>query len=163
MAHAGGSGDIAVIDISTDTVVTDIALGFYPWVMTMTPDGSAVFASGGVNERVGKARHQVISTASNSVIDVRFDVGYQGFAPDGTLRGLLVVSVLGLHVQRLLCERRKCAARLPALAGTGIQRPSVRCSSRDTHLYRRPKRGQGLSDCVQDLHVAGVDGPAYCE
>ena len=27
----------------------------------------------------------VISTASNEVVDVRFDVGYQGFAPDGTL------------------------------------------------------------------------------
>ena len=27
----------------------------------------------------------VISTASNYVVDVRFDVGYQGFAPDGTL------------------------------------------------------------------------------
>ena len=41
VAHAGGSGDIAVIDTATDTVVTDIGLGFYPWVMTMTPDGSA--------------------------------------------------------------------------------------------------------------------------
>ena len=84
VAHAGGSGDIAVIDTATDTVVTDIGLGFYPWVMTMTPDGSAVFASGGVNEWGDPATY-VISTASNSVVDVRFDVGYQGFAPDGTL------------------------------------------------------------------------------
>ena len=84
VAHAGGSGDIAVIDTATDTVVTDIGLGFYPWVMTMTPDGSAVFASGGVNEWGDPATY-VISTASNSVIDVRFDVGYQGFAPDGSL------------------------------------------------------------------------------
>ena len=86
VAHAGGSGDIAVIDTATatDTVVTDIGLGFYPWVMTMTPFGSAVFASGGVNEWGDPATY-VISTASNSVVDVRFDVGYQGFAPDGTL------------------------------------------------------------------------------
>ena len=84
VTHAGDEGTIAVIDTATDTVVDDIDIGFYPYLLTISPDGSALFAPGGVNEWGDPATY-VISTASNSVVEVRFDVGFQGFAPDGTL------------------------------------------------------------------------------
>ena len=86
VTHAGGNGTIAVIDTATNTVVADINIGFYPSLLTISPTGSALFASGGVQGGEWPvATTYVISTASNSVVEVRYDLGYQGFAPDGTL------------------------------------------------------------------------------
>jgi len=38
-----------VIATATDTVVTDIGLGFHPTLITVTPYGSAEFASGALS------------------------------------------------------------------------------------------------------------------
>jgi YVTN family beta-propeller protein len=78
-----GNGYVSVVNLSTNTIVSNIQVGYTPWSVIASPDGNRVYvvnsgSYGGVS---------VINTATNQVISTLgagFSGSYACLSPDGT-------------------------------------------------------------------------------
>jgi YVTN family beta-propeller protein len=62
-AANGGAGSVSVIDVATNKVTGEIAVGKRPWNMALTPDGKKLYVANGRSNSVS-----VIDTAALKVV-----------------------------------------------------------------------------------------------